>query len=60
MEVIETGFLASVVIYHNSVTLDGSNEYFMVSPLMMVSKLWQMQYTVCKWQCSSGISESMP
>jgi len=27
---------------------------------MMVSKLWPMQNTVCKWQCGSEISESMP
>jgi len=29
----------------------------------LVSKLWPMEYRpkkVCKWQCSSGISESMP
>jgi len=31
-----------------------------ISPLMMVSKLWPGQNTVCKWQCSSGISKFMP
>jgi len=39
MELIETCFLTSVVIYHKSVTLDWM-EVLSISPLMVVSKSW--------------------
>jgi len=44
-------------IYHKSVTLGRSTEYFTTNDGF---KVWPMQNTVGKWQCSSGISESMP
>jgi len=53
MELIETCFLASVIYITKVGPWVGVPS---ISPLMMVSKLWPMQNTMCsKWQCSSGI-----
>jgi len=46
MELIETCFLTSFVIYHNSVTLDGSGEHFTTNDGFR-------SYGLCKMQCVS-------
>jgi len=47
MELIETCFLTSVVVYHNSVTLGGSTEHFTTNDGGFRS------YGPCKMQCVS-------
>jgi len=46
MELIETCFLTSVVIYHNSVTLGGNTENFTTNDGFR-------SYDLCKMQCVS-------
>jgi len=49
MELIETCFLTSVVIYYKSVTLGGSAEHFTTNDgLNVMAHCWPMQNTVCK------------
>ena len=57
IELTETCFLTSVVIYHKNVTLGGSTEHFTIHDGF---KVLAMQNTVCKCQCSLDISDAMP
>jgi len=42
MELIETCFLTSVVIYHNSVTLGGGTEHFTTNDGFIVTQSYNM------------------
>jgi len=55
MELIETCFLTSAVIYHENVTLGGSTEHFTTNDGFL--KLWPMQNTVCKSLSDNAVRE---